>query len=117
MKSYVIVFLKKGPNRSSDSTTRAQLQAAHMANIGKLADAGKLIMAGPMMDDGDIRGIYLFDVRTLDEAKALTETDPAVQAGSLIMEMHPWFSSAALMEIPLLHKKGMEQRRYSSKEG
>lgn len=106
MKGYVLVFLKKGPNRSQDSTTRAQLQAAHMANIGRLADEGKLIMAGPMMEDGDIRGIYLFDVRTLEEAKALTETDPAIQAGSLVLEMHPWYSSAALMEIPQLHKKG-----------
>ena len=57
MKSYILVFLKKGPNRSKDSTTRAQLQAGHMANINRLAEEGKLIMAGPMMDDGDIRGI------------------------------------------------------------
>lgn len=110
MKSYVLVFLKKGPNRSQDSTVRAQLQAAHMANINRLAEEGKLVMAGPMMEDGDIRGIYLFDVRTLEEAKALTETDPAVQAGSLVLEMHPWYSSAALMEIPQLHKKGSKKQ-------
>lgn len=110
MKPYILVFLKKGPNRSQDSTTRAQLQAAHMANINRLAEEGKLIMAGPVMEDGDIRGIYLFDVRTLEEAKALTETDPAIQAGSLMLEMHPWYSSAALTEIPQLHKKGSKKQ-------
>jgi len=106
MKPYVLVFLKRGPNRSQDSTTRAQLQAAHMANINRLAEAGKLVLAGPMFGDGDIRGIYVFDVRTLEEAKALTETDPAIQAGSLVLEMLLWYGSAALMEIPKLHNKG-----------
>jgi uncharacterized protein len=106
MKSYVLVFLKRGPNRPSDSLTRAILQEAHMKNISKLASEGKLLLAGPMMTSEDIRGIYLFDVRTLEEAKALTETDPAIQTGSLIMEMHTWYGSAALMELPNLHKKG-----------
>lgn len=106
MKPYVLVFLKRGPNRSQDSTTRAQLQAAHMANINRLAEAGKLVLAGPMMGDGDIRGIYVFDVRTLEEAKTLTETDPAIQAGSLTMDMLLWYGSAALMEISKLHYKG-----------
>ncbi len=106
MKPYVLVFLKRGPNRSSDSTTRANLQAAHMANINRLAEEGKLVLAGPMNSDEDIRGIYIFDVATIEEAKALTETDPAIQAGSLIMEMHPWYGSASLKEIPSLHKKG-----------
>lgn len=106
MKPYVLVFLKRGPNRSQDSITRAQLQAGHMANIYRLAEEGKLVLAGPMFGDGDIRGIYVFDVRTLEEAKTLTETDPAIQAGSLIMEMLLWYGSAALMEIPQLHHKG-----------
>ncbi|MDZ4708776.1 MAG: YciI family protein [Saprospiraceae bacterium] len=106
MKPYVLVFLKRGPNRSQDSTTRAQLQAAHMANINRLAEAGKLVLAGPVFGDGDIRGIYVFDVRTLEEAKTLTETDPAIQAGSLTLEMLLWYGSAALMEIPKLHYQG-----------
>lgn len=62
-------------------------------------------MAGPFMDDGDIRGIYIFNVKTIEEAQALTETDPAIKAGRLIMELHPWYGSAALMQINQLHKK------------
>ena len=109
MKSYVLVMLKRGPNRSQDSTTRAQLQAAHMANIIRLAEEVKLVLAGPMMTDEDIRGIYLFNVTTVEEAKKLTETDPAIQSGSLIMEMHPWYGSAALMDIPRLHKRASKK--------
>jgi uncharacterized protein YciI len=105
MRKYVIAFLKNGPNRSQDSVTAAQLQAAHLANIGRMAEAGQLAVAGPFMDDGDIRGIYIFNVETPEEAKKLTETDPAIKAGRLIMELHPWYGSAAVMQINETHKK------------
>jgi uncharacterized protein YciI len=105
MKKYVMAFLKAGPYRSQDSLVRAQLQRAHMDNINKLAQEGKLILAGPFLDDGNIRGIYIFDVKTIEEAEALTKTDPAIQAGSLTMELHPWYGSAALMQTNELHKK------------
>lgn len=105
MKQYVLAFLKKGPNRSQDSVTAAQLQKAHLENIGRLAKAGKLVAAGPFMDEGDIRGIYIFNVPTIEEARELTATDPAIQAGRLVMELHPWYSSAAVSLISPLHKR------------
>ena len=100
-----MAFLKRGPNRSQDSATAAKLQQAHLANIGRLAKEGKLILAGPFMADGDLRGIYLFDVTTIEEAKALTETDPAIKVGRLVMELHPWYGSAAVMEVPAIHER------------
>lgn len=105
MKTYVMAFLKRGPNRLKDSVARAELQKAHLKNITKLVDEGKLIIAGPFLDDQDIRGIFIFNVSTVDEAKKLTETDPAIKAGSLIMELHPWYGSAALVETVAIHKK------------
>ncbi len=105
MKTYVMAFLKAGPNRLKDSTARNQLQMAHLKNIMRLADEGKLIVAGPFMDDQPIRGIFIFNVSTVEEAKKLTETDPAIKAGTLIMELHPWYGSAALVEAFHLHKK------------
>ena len=105
MRQYVMAFLKRGPNRDRDSLEAAQLQRAHLENIGKLAAAGKLSIAGPFLDDGELRGIYIFNVKTLEEAKALTETDPAIQAGSLVLELHPWYGSAALMKVNELHEK------------
>jgi uncharacterized protein YciI len=105
MKPYVIAYLKRGPNRDQDSATAADLQKKHLENIVRMADAGQLAVAGPFMDDTDVRGIYIFNVATVEEAKALTETDPAIQAGRLEMELHPWYGSAALMLINNLHKR------------
>ncbi len=110
MKKYVMAYLKRGPNRSQDSATRVQLQRAHLDNIIKMAEEGKLVLAGPFLDDGDVRGIYIFNVETVEEAEALTNTDPAIKAGSLVMELHPWYGSAALMEISNLHKKISKQQ-------
>src|SRR5579862_3433386 len=105
MKTYVMVFLKEGPNRLKDSAAREQLQMAHLKNILRLANEGKLIVAGPFLDKQDIKGIFIFNVSTIDEAKKLTETDPAVKAGTLIMELHPWYGSAALVESFEIHKR------------
>ena len=68
------------------------------------------MLAGPFADDGDLRGIYIFDVTTVAEAEALTKTDPAIQAGQLAMELHPWYGTAALMTIPELHAR-IEKRK------
>jgi uncharacterized protein YciI len=103
MKVYVMAFLKRGPDRSQDSVEAARLQAAHMANIHRMAEEGSLVLAGPFVDDGALRGIYIFNVSTVEEARALTATDPAVKAGRLAMELHPWYGSAALMEVNRIH--------------
>lgn len=105
MRHYIIAFLKRGPNPPKDSVEAAKLQKAHLENIMRLADEGKLILAGPFTDDDEVRGIYIFDVATIEEARKLTETDPAIQAGSLIMELKPWYGSAAIMIVPDVHKK------------
>ncbi|MDX9695304.1 MAG: YciI family protein [Bacteroidales bacterium] len=112
MKQYVIAFLKRGPNKAKDSTEAANLQKAHLDNIIRLADEGKLILAGPFMDNDDVRGIYIFDVTTIEEAEKLTETDPAIQAGTLVMELKPWYGSAALLLVPEVHKK-LEKKNIS----
>lgn len=105
MHQYVMAFLKKGPNREQDPEKAKALQKAHMDNIGKLAEQGKLVVAGPFMDNGELRGIYIFKVSTVEEAQKLTETDPLIQSGGLVMELHPWYGSAALIMVNEIHKK------------
>lgn len=105
MKQYVMAFLKRGPNRDMSKDESNKLQRAHLDNIGRLAEEGVLVLAGPFLGDGDLRGIYIFDVKTEEEAKKLVETDPAIQAGSLVMDLVPWYGSAALMEVGEIHKK------------
>ena len=109
MKPYVMAFLKAGPNRGGSDEEKAALQRAHMENIKRLADEGLLVLAGPFLDKGELRGIYIFNVADVDAAKKLTETDPAIQAGSLVMELKPWYGSAALMMVNDLHSKLAEK--------
>jgi uncharacterized protein YciI len=105
MKQYVMAFLKSGPNRNQDAATAEKIQKAHLENIQRMAAEGKLVIAGPFMDDFEVRGIYIFNVATLEEARKLTQTDPAIIAGRLVMELHLWYGSAALMQVNATHKK------------
>ena len=61
-----------------------------MDNINRLAETKKLVVAGPFGDNGTLRGIFVFKVASLAEAQALAETDPAVKAGRLALDIHPW---------------------------
>ncbi len=110
MRKYVMAFLKAGPNTDMDSATAAQLQRAHLDNIFRMADEGKLAVAGPFLDGGELKGVYVFNVSTIEEAKALTETDPAIKAGRLVMELHPWYGSAATMLVNDWHKKVQKKK-------
>lgn len=105
MKKYVLAFLKRGPNQNQDSATVSRIQRDHLNNIQKMADEGKLVLAGPFLDDTDIRGIYIFNVETIEEAEALTNSDPAIKSGRLVMELHPWYGSAALLEVNDIHNQ------------
>ena len=93
MKTYYMVFLKKGPNRNQDSLTVSKLQEQHIAHLTKMANEGKMDLAGPFMEDGDIRGICVYNVGTKEEVEKLAKQDPAVIAGRLIVEIHPWYSA------------------------
>ncbi len=105
MRQYVMAFLHAGPNRDGTPEERAALQKAHLENIRRLAGEGKLALAGPFLDQEAVRGIYIFATADVEEARAWTETDPAIQAGSLRMELRPWYGSAALMEVNAIHAR------------
>ncbi len=105
MRTYIMAFLKTGLNRDHDPDTAREIQRGHMENINRLANEGTLILAGPFLDGGELRGIFLFDVETIEEARALTETDPAIQSGRLEMELHRWYGSAALMKVNEIHSR------------
>jgi len=92
MEQVFLVLLKKGPKSTTgDSPERRAIQEGHMANIRAMWQARKLVIAGPMGDDGDLRGIFIFRVPRLEEAQALVASDPAVKAGRLVGEIHPWW--------------------------
>lgn len=91
MTTAYLGFLTRGAKWTPEKTPATQeLQKAHLANINRLAAMKKLVVAGPFGDDTSLRGIFVFRVASINEARALAETDPAVQAGRLVIDMHPW---------------------------
>lgn len=95
MSTYYFAFLRRGPKWTPEKTPETEkLQAAHMANINAMAATGKLVIAGPFENAGNYAGVFIFKVASLDEAKALAEGDPAVKAGRLTVDVHPWLVPA-----------------------
>ena len=106
MKQYVLVILKTGENKTASEDETKKLFRGHMENIGRLVEEGKLIVAGPISkNERTYRGIFIFDVPTVKEAKELVQTDPAIKEKLLDVEFYEWYGSAALAEyLPLSDK-------------
>jgi uncharacterized protein YciI len=99
LKKYVLAILKTGENTTATSEETSAAFRGHMENINRLVDEGKLIVAGPLgKNDKTYRGIFILDVPTVEEAGELVQTDPAVKARLLDVELFPWYGSAALSE-------------------
>ena len=104
MKMYVLAILKSGTATGLTQQQRDSIFAGHMKNINRLAKEGKLLTAGPLeKNDKNYRGIYVFNVSTLEEGKQLVATDPAVQAKVFDFDMFLWYGTAALMQLPDIH--------------
>lgn len=88
---YVFGVLVRGPSWSAEQTDEARrIQEGHMATINRLAQEGTLALAGPFVEGGDRRGVFIFKVETLEEARRLTATDPAVASGRLAILLYRW---------------------------
>jgi uncharacterized protein len=97
MTTYVVGFFHRGPDAGKGDPAKAErLQAGHIANFGKLVEAGKLIVAGPFSDNTELRGMLIFKLNSVDEARTLMDADPMLKAGRLTLELHPWFAGAGL---------------------
>jgi len=91
LKTYYFGLISRGPKWTAERTPETdKLQAGHMANINAMAKAGKLVIAGPFDNAGNYSGVFVFKVDTIEEAKALSAADPAVVAGRLAVDVHPW---------------------------
>ena len=93
MQQYFMAFLKEGSIRNQNEEEVVILQEEHLAYLGKMYDLGYADISGPFGDDGDIRGITIYNVPTLKKADSLANADPMVKSGRLIIEMHPWWAA------------------------
>lgn len=92
LEFFYLVLLKAGPKKDDIPQDKLmEIQHAHLGHIQHLAKQGKLIIAGPFMDAPDeLRGLFVLQADSLEEAQALTDADPAVQAGRLSMQVIQW---------------------------
>ncbi len=93
MQRYFIAFLKSGPNRSQSKSEADSLQALHLKHLGRMYNEGYADISGPFGDDGEIRGITIYNTPTLEMADSLANLDPMVKIGRLVIEMHPWWAA------------------------
>lgn len=106
MRSYVLVVLKSSPTPVPQGAARDAMFAGHFANMARLSKEGKLVLAGPFEKNEDgWRGLFVFAVTTIEEARALTATDPVIVKGEMVAEFHPWYGTAAVMALPETHAR------------
>jgi len=110
MKNYIFVVLKTGTANITDKPLRDSLFRGHMGNITRLVDMGKMVVAGPFGSNNDgMRGIFILDVQSIDEAKELMKADPTITEKIFEALYYPWYGSAALPEYLKVHMKIQQQ--------
>lgn len=109
MRTYVLVILKTGPTRVPDGKERDEMFRGHFANMKRLAEEGKLALAGPLDGVDGRRGLFVFAVEEIEEAKKLVATDPVIIQGEMVAEYHSLYASAALMLVSEAHDRVMKK--------
>ncbi len=92
MQQYFVAFIKRGPAVVTDKKETDSLMALHMEHLGDMYKKGYADISGPFGDNGDIRGITIYNTPTLEMADSLANADPMVKAGRFLIEVHPWWA-------------------------
>lgn len=99
MSRYQFGLLRRGPSWTATRTPATDsIQAGHMANIQRMAQEGALLAAGPMGDDGALRGIFIFRSDSIARLRELVARDPAVSSGRLVLDLYSWFGPTGIGE-------------------
>ena len=94
----VFGFLMRGTSTSQSPAEAQAIQKGHLAYMDELHKQGKLVAAGPFADNSDYRGIVIYRVRDIEEAKQLAAGDPAVKAGRLRIDARPWMTFKGILK-------------------
>jgi uncharacterized protein YciI len=102
MTTYYFGVLVRGEKWTPAKTPEtAKIQEGHMGHLTAMWKAGKLVLAGPLLDDTEWRGVLIYRTKTIEEAQKLADDDPAVKAGRLRVTMHPWLIQRGILPDPL----------------
>jgi len=102
-EKYQLVLLRRGPKANEiPQAELTAIQKAHIAHLDKMAEEGAIVAAGPFDDQSDesFRGLALYRVGSVEEARALAEQDPAVKAGRLRVEVMTWMTAKGYVTFP-----------------
>jgi uncharacterized protein YciI len=86
MRTFQLVLMRPAPMAAPLTQTE---QLAHLKNMAAMVKAGHLVTAGPILEPGDLAGIFVFDTDAAQAAK-LAAADPAVASKKMLVEQHPW---------------------------
>jgi uncharacterized protein YciI len=93
---YQLGLLARGPTWTPERNARTDsIQAGHMANIGRMAERGALVAAGPFQGGGDMRGIFVF-APDADSLEGMLAGDPAIASGRLECRLATWLAPPGL---------------------
>lgn len=96
IKYYFIELITNSERPELPQTQVDSIQRAHMKNIYQMAEDKQLMLAGPFESGG---GIFIVNVKTMEEAEALAARDPAVKAGRLLTKIRPWYTTKGAFGI------------------
>lgn len=96
MQQYYIVFLKAGTVKSKNKEEGDSIMKLHLKHLSRMYEEGYASVSGPFGDDGEIRGITIYNTPTLKMADSLAKMDPMVTSGRLIVETHPWWAAKGM---------------------
>jgi uncharacterized protein YciI len=113
MESVQLVLLLRAPTWKKLPAEEAEaLQRRHIAHLEAMGKAGNIVVAGPLSEQADpsYRGVCVYRVGSVEEARRLAEQDPAVQAGQLRVEAMTWWFGKGHMAFPKAVERTPERK-------
>jgi uncharacterized protein len=82
-----------------DDETTDRIQREHLAFYDSMRAAGHVVTNGPVLDQPDeaLRGMGIWATESVERARELANTDPAVRAGRLEVEAMTWLCRPGTM--------------------
>lgn len=95
LEQYSLVLLKGGDNHNSGAN---EMAARHAAFVKARTERGDLAVGGGFLADqsDDLRGVTICRL-SVDDCAKVAQEDPAVQAGVLKPEIHPWATGKGVL--------------------
>jgi uncharacterized protein YciI len=87
---FELVLLKRPLERSTISEEETdRLQELHMAHLQALTKSGDIRVAGPFDEQPDqsLRGMALYQTGSIERARELASSDPAIVAGRIEVDV------------------------------